>query len=127
MSALVVDTSSWVTYFARGGYEIIDEALAEGRLLLPGLVAAELCSGRMSTRQRSELESFLNDLPLCVTDLAHWVRVGRLRAHLQSRGLLVSTPDAHIAQCALDLDADLLTEDAIFSKVGQKTKLKVLA
>lgn len=126
MSALVVDTSSWVSYFSSSGPSIIDEALAEGRVFLPPLVASELVSGRMTTRQRTELASFLTDLPLCVIDLDHWLRVGALRAKLFSVGLSVSTPDAHIAQCTLDLQGDLLSEDGIFSKVAKKTALKVL-
>lgn len=126
MSVLVVDTSSWVSYFSSSGPSVIDEALEEGRVFLPPLVAAELVSGRLTSRQRAELESFLADLPLCVVDFAHWLRVGSLRAQLFSVGLSVSTPDAHIAQCALDVQGDLLSEDGIFSKVAQKTPLKVL-
>ncbi len=127
MSALVVDTSSWVSYFSSSGPSIIDEALAEGRVFLPPLVASELVSGRLSARQRTELESFLTDLPLCVVDLPHWLRVGSLRAKLFSVGLSVSTPDAHIAQCTIDLEGDLLSKDGIFSKVAKKTALKMLA
>ena len=126
MSALVVDTSSWVSYFSSSGPSVIDEALVEGRVFLPPLVAAELVSGCLTSRQRAELESFLSDLPLCVVNFDHWLRVGALRATLFAAGLSVSTPDAHIAQCALDLQGDLLSEDRIFSKVSPKTPLKVL-
>lgn len=42
MSALVVDTSGWVTSFAQRGPSVIDEALAEGRVYLSPVVAAEL-------------------------------------------------------------------------------------
>ena len=127
VSALVVDTSSWVTYFAHTAPSVIDEALAEGRLYLPPVVVAELLSGRMTPRQRRQLESFLLDLPLCEQNLEHWMRVGRLRAHLFSKGVSVSTPDAHIAQCALDLNADLLSEDQVFSRISQKTSLRLLS
>lgn len=126
MSALVVDTSSWVTYFASTGPSVIDEALAEGRVYLPPIVAAELMSGKLSNRQRSELESFLLDLPLCVHNLEHWIRVGKLRALLFSKGLSVSTPDTHVAQCALDLNAPLLSEDRVFFNISQKTPLRLL-
>jgi len=125
VSALVVDTSSWVTYFSHAGPSVIDDALGEGRVVLPPVVAAELVSGKMSARQRAGLESFLMDLPLCESDCEHWVRVGRLRAHLFSQGLSVSTPDAHIAQCAIDLDADLLSEDRVFIKMATKILLKL--
>lgn len=126
MSALVVDTSSWITYLAHTAPSVIDEALAEGRVYLPPLVVAELLSGKMTTRQRGQLESFLLDLPLCDQSFEHWVRVGRLRAHLFSKGLSISTPDAHIAQCTVDLNGVLLSEDQVFSKISQKTSLRLL-
>ncbi len=127
MSALVVDTSNWVTYFAHTGSSVIDEALAEGRVYLPPIVAAELLSGKMTARQRGRLESFLLDLPLCEHSLEHWMRVGSFRAHLFSKGFNVSTPDARIAQCALDLNAELLSEDQVFFKIAQKTSLRLLS
>lgn len=111
MSALVIDTSSWVSFFAGRGDERIPEWLEEGRVHLPPVVAAELCSGRLGARQRAALESLLGDLPLCASGLDHWIRVGRLRAELRARGVTVSTPDAHVARCALDLGAELRTED----------------
>ena len=118
MSALVVDTSSWVSYFAGRGSPLIDDALAESRVHLPVVVAAELLSGRLSARDRKDLEDLLSDLPLSGTEREHWFRVGRLRAGLQPRGVTVSTPDAHVAQCALDLGGSLLTEDRVFRLIA---------
>lgn len=125
MSALVVDTSSWVAYLGRGDGDLLDEALAEGRVHLPPVVAAELVSGKMTPGQRRALEQLLADLPLCATGFDHWVRVGRLRASLAARGLQVSTPDAHVAQCAIDLDGRLLTEDAMFARVARLAPLRL--
>ncbi len=126
MSAILVDTSSWIAYFNHGEHSIIDEALREGRVYLSGLIAAELTSGKLSPSQRSAVESFLGDLPLFEDDLQHWCRVGRLRAQLLSKGLTVSTPDAHVAQCAMDLQGDLLTRDKIFLKIANKVALTIL-
>ncbi|GJL61358.1 MAG: hypothetical protein NPIRA04_00120 [Nitrospirales bacterium] len=127
MSGIVVDTSSWIEYFNQGGHAIIDEALVEGRVYVSGVIAAELTSGKLTTRHRSALESFLGDLPLVQDDLQHWFRVGQLRATLLTKGLTVSTPDAHVAQCALDLQAELLTEDAVFTKIARKVSLQLLS
>ena len=127
MSALVVDTSSWIAYFAGRGAEEIDEALAEGRVMLSPLVASELLSGALDAQQRNDLEDLLADLPLCDSDLTHWFRVGRLRAALRSRGVSVSTPDAHVAQCALDCGGTLLTEDRVFAQVARHTRLRLAA
>lgn len=126
MSALVIDSSSWISYFAGRGSDLIDVALQEGRVYLPVVVAAELLSGRMTVRERTRLEELLNVLPLASADLSHWFRTGRLRAALRVKGLSVSTPDAHVAQAAIDLDADLLTEDRIFKHIAKQHPLKLV-
>ena len=126
MSALVIDTSSWIAFFREGSDDaIIEPALEEGTVYLPLVVAAELLSGRMAERARGDLEEFLLTLSLCPADVAHWFRVGRLRNSLAARGLSISTPDAHVAQCALDLGAELLSADTIFRLVARHTKLSL--
>jgi predicted nucleic acid-binding protein len=126
VSALVIDTSSWISYFAGTGSALVDEALAEGRVHITPIVAAELLSGRLTPRRRGELEDLLSDLPTCVADLDHWFRVGALRAGLRTKGLNVSTPDAHVAQSALDMRADLLTEDALFRRIAAHRPLRLV-
>lgn len=126
MNALVVDTSSWVPYLAGREDGRIEAALGAGALHLPPVVAAELLSGRLERRRRAALESLLADLPVCPASLDHWFRVGRLRAALAARALSVSTPDAHVAQCALDLDAELLTEDAVFARIARLAPLRLV-
>ncbi|MBI4613028.1 MAG: PIN domain-containing protein [Planctomycetes bacterium] len=127
MSGLVVDTSSWISYLAGGGSGRIEEALEDGRVHLPPVVAAELMSSRLTARERRDLERLLSALAPCAGGLDHWFRVGALRAALSARGLRVSTPDAHVAQCALDLDAELLTEDGIFERIAEVAPLRVAA
>ena len=126
MSALVIDTSAWVSYLAGSGSAQVEESLEEGRAYLSPVVAAELLSGRMTARQRAALEDLLASLPGCEANLAHWFKVGRLRALLAAKGLSVSTPDAHVAQCAIDLDAELLTEDAVFRRIAVHQALRVV-
>jgi predicted nucleic acid-binding protein len=127
VSALVIDTSVWISYFAGKitGSAEVEGALQDGRVVLPPVVAAELLSGRLSHRQRRRLLLLLDDLPLAVSDRAHWYRVGQLRSNLQSSGVTISTPDAHVAQCALDLRAQLLTEDGIFRMVSKLAGLEL--
>jgi predicted nucleic acid-binding protein len=125
VSALVIDTSSWISFFAGRGDDRIPEWLEEGRVHLPPVVAAELCSGKLGAGQRAELEALLGDLPLCRGGLDHWIAVGQLRAELRAKGLSVSTPDAHVARCAIDLGAELLTEDRIFRAVSRHAPLKL--
>lgn len=79
----------------------------------------------MSDRHRGQLEALLRDLPLCDASLSHWLSVGRLRARLLAEGISVSTPDAHVAQCAIELDGDLLTEDSIFKLIAKHEGLRL--
>jgi predicted nucleic acid-binding protein len=67
----------------------------------------------------------LSDLPAVGTDTEHWFRVGKLRAELRAKGLSVSTPDAHVAQCAIDTRGVLLTEDRVFEKIAKVLPLRL--
>ena len=127
MNVLIVDTSSWISYFkGANSFDDLDLALKEGRVYLPSLVAAELLSATLSASERSDLIDFLKELQLCDSSFEHWTRVGALRAELSKRGLHVSTPDAHIAQCSIDLKGYLLTEDRIFKKITDSHPLRLL-
>jgi tRNA(fMet)-specific endonuclease VapC len=126
VSALVVDTSSWIAWLAGAGSPAVDEALDEGRLHLPVIVAAELLSGRLDESERTELQDMLSDLPAVGTEASHWFRVGKLRADLRTKGLSISTPDAHVAQCAIDMGGVLLTEDRVFEKIAKVVPLRLV-
>jgi predicted nucleic acid-binding protein len=90
-------------------------------------VLAELISGARTTSDRAAIGELLQDAPLHPTPLEHWIAVGELRRELRRRGLEVSTPDAHIAQCALDRDALLITRDAIFRRIARYVALRLAA
>jgi predicted nucleic acid-binding protein len=59
------------------------------------------------------------------TPLEHWIRVGDFRCRLADRGVSVSTPDAHVAQCAVERSALLLTRDSVFLRIAQTSELRV--
>lgn len=67
----------------------------------------------------------LEEVPIVETPLAHWIDLGHLQRNLKSRGLTVSLPDAHIAQCALDLKATLITRDSIFRRIAEHVPLRL--
>ena len=127
MSALVVDTSVWVEFLRGKPLPDLELALREGLVLLAPIVAAELLSAPLSQKRRDDLESLLGDLPLHPTPLGHWARVGALRARLARRGLTVPTPDAHVAQCALDVDGRLWSRDRVFAGIAAVTPLRLVA
>jgi predicted nucleic acid-binding protein len=125
VAGIVVDTSEWIEFFAGAEASHIEEALANGSAIMPPIVVAELVSGASTAAQRSSIGELLQDAPVHDTPLEHWIRVGELRGMLRRNGLSVSIPDAHVAQCALDRDAILLTRDKIFTAIARHTKLRV--
>jgi len=125
VSGVVVDTSAWIDYFAGRDMPLLDDALKQGNVVLPPIVAAELVSGAHGARDREQLIEFLEQLPLHETPREHWISVGALRRSCREQGLSVSTPDAHVAQCALDRDALLFSLDDVFPKIARHTRLRM--
>jgi predicted nucleic acid-binding protein len=125
VSGVVVDTSALVDWFAGKEDSLLENALAQGTVVLPPIVVAEVVSGATRAEQRLALGELLQDLTVHETPLEHWIAVGDLRRQLKRRGLNVSTPDAHVAQCALERDAVLVTRDAVFTQIARHVKLRL--
>lgn len=127
MNAVVVDTSAWIDFLAGDDLPSLEEALVHGAIVLPPIVIAELLSGVRRRSERDKVEDMLANLSMHDAPLDHWVRVGDLRRTLRSHGSTISTPDAHVAQCALDVRGLLVTRDAVFSRVANLLPLHVAA
>ena len=125
MSGVVADTSVWIDFLSGRPARLLEDALARASVALPPIVVAELISGAHRSKDRRGLLDLLAHLPLSPTPRAHWLRVGDLRRTLRARGLSISTPDAHVAQCALDADALLLARDAVFDRIALHSALRV--
>lgn len=125
MDAIVADTSVLLDYFERYPVPALERALDYGTLVLPPLVVGEIVSGDLTIDQKMLLAEILTDSLVHETPLAHWIYVGELRRKLRRRGLNVTLPDAHVAQCAIELDALLLTRDDIFPLIARHTSLRV--
>ncbi len=127
MAGVVIDTSCWIDFFGGVGAGSVEEALAHGAAILPPIVVAELISGARSAGDRAAIGELLQDAPLHETPLEHWIRVGDLRRRLAAKGVQITIPDAHVAQCALDRDAVLLTRDAVFARIAEHVPLRLRA
>lgn len=123
--SVVVDTSIWIEFFRGTGAHELEQLLADGFVVLSPIVVAELFSAPLRRQELRSLSAALEDIPIHPTPFAHWHSVGRLRANCAKGGFSVSTPDAHVAQCALDIRGHLWTRDAIFRKIGTSSTLKL--
>jgi predicted nucleic acid-binding protein len=127
VSELIVDASSWIDFFHGVDLPAIEGALERGGVVLPPIVVSELVSGARTPRDLALITDLLTDLPVHETPLEHWIRVGELRRFVRDRGLAVSTPDAHVAQCALDRGARLLSGDKVFPSIAELVPLQLVS
>jgi predicted nucleic acid-binding protein len=123
--SVVVDSSIWIEFFRGKDLPALESALAEGRVLVPPIVVSELVSGAVSRGDARRVRDVVLELDVIDTPRDHWIRVGELRRELRARGLAVSTPDAHVAQCALDVGGILLSSDAVFRRIARLTRLEL--
>lgn len=127
---VIIDTSVWIEYFSGGDAALVDQVdslLEHGLVLMSPVVAAELLSGTRRTDQQVKLKAFIGDLEICEHSLAHWLRVGELRARLLAKGVTVSTPDAHLVQAAHDHRARLFSLDKVFCRLAGKGLVSLYA
>ena len=122
---VIVDSSVWIAYLNGELIPEVDRAASANAVVLAPLVVAEILSGDLSIDERFTFGELLQDFPMQDTPLAHWISLGELRRTLRRRGINVTLPDAHVAQCALDRGALLLTRDDIFSLIATHTALRV--
>lgn len=125
MAGTILDSSIRIQVLAGTPIAAFEEAEAQGALILAPLVVAELISGANRPADRVAIGELLQDAPVHETPLDHWIRVGELRRLLKTKGVNVTIPDAHVAQCALDRDAVLLTRDRIFERIARVTRLRL--
>jgi len=125
VASVVVDTSVWVEFFAGRRPKELVEALENGVVWLPAIVVSELISGAGTAEQREEIGELLQEVAVIETNLEHWIHVGDLRRTLRARGVTVSVPDAHVAQCAIERNAVLLTRDRVFTRIANHTWLRL--
>ena len=123
--AVIADSSTLIDFLDGKPIAQVEDAVAAGTLVFAPLAIAELLSGNTTPRQRETIGEWLQEFPLHKTPLAHWMAVGAMRRMLRSHGLNVTIPDTHMAQCALDLNATLLTRDEIFLRISAHTSLRL--
>ena len=123
--AVIVDTSVWIAYLAGEAIPEVERATSAATVVMSPLVVAEILSGDLSPLSRRTFGELLQDYAMADTTLSHWIAVGELRRTLRAQGINVTIPDAHVAQCALDLDAILLSRDQIFGRIATLTSLRL--
>jgi predicted nucleic acid-binding protein len=125
MDLLVTDASPWVAFFREEFCPLFEAAMKAGILALPALVKVELLGNPLGGRERKALEAALESVPVLGLDEAHLLRAARLKATLDTQGVLISARDAHVIQCAKDAGGALLSRDPLFARIQKSAGVRV--
>lgn len=122
---VVVDTSTWIAYFAGESgkdVDLADQLLAEGRAILVPPVLAEILS---DPRLPNRVESAIMEIPCLPLNEGFWTRVGKLRRRILLQRRKAPLVDVLIAQCCIDHNITLLSRDADFKMLSRLSRLQL--
>ena len=129
MTDVIVDTSVWIASFRATVQPVLlktmRELIGEGRIVVPGIIQAELLRGAKNAKEVQSLHSVLSSQKYLRIEESFWHRLGYFTNQLFLQGINVPLPDAYIALLAIENDLELLHYDRHFDLIAGKTKLKI--
>ena len=130
MDKAIIDTSAWITSF-RPHYDqalsdLVKDLIIKGRVLLPGIIKAELLRGAKSKREYDQLSDLLKGLTYLPVPEEFWERLSEFSFTLFRKGVVVPLTDTYIALLCIENNAPILHCDKHFDLIAQKFPLKIL-
>jgi predicted nucleic acid-binding protein len=124
---VLIDTSGWICFFARRGYEDMKKAISilldEDRVAIAGPILVELIQGAKNIEEKQNIKDYAEGLYwLQITD-EHWYQSAELIFHLRRKGITSSIIDVVIAVLAMDYQYTLLHKDSDFDHIAQNSSL----
>ena len=125
---VLVDTSAWICFFSRRGFEEIKRALSalldEDRVATGGPILIELIQGTRTSEEKETVKNLFRGIHwLSVTD-DHWHQAGEMAFDLRRTGVTSSAIDTLIATLAIGYDCTLLHKDSHFDLIARNSSLK---
>jgi predicted nucleic acid-binding protein len=117
---VIADTSVWIPFFNRpqsAEKRELDTLLDADRIVLVGVVLAELIQGCRTLSEAQSITSKLAGLHFLDTRMTTWKRSGELAFALRRRGLTLPLSDLVIAALALEHQHAVYTLDPHFEQV----------
>ncbi|MCG6536448.1 MAG: PIN domain-containing protein [Syntrophales bacterium LBB04] len=117
---IVVDTSVWIEFFRNSESSLsrhLSTLLRERRVVMVGLVLAEILQGIKAQKEAKAVKESLSKLPYLEITKSVWEIAGDLSAALRKKGITIPLSDLVIAAAALSTDHEVFTVDPHFKKV----------
>ncbi len=130
MNRVIIDTSIWIDFFSPPGDSAVKETIklliSEERVLLPGIIKAELLRGTKSKKEFEMLDELLKGLIYLPVEEDFWGRLSRFSFQLLRKGVAVPLANAYIALVTIENDAFLLHRDKHFGLIARETGLNIM-
>lgn len=117
---LIADTSVWIPFFNQPGSpekREKDALIDADRLVLVGMVLAELIQGCRTPGEANTILSNLTGLRFLETRFSSWKQAGDLSFSLRRKGVTLPLSDLIIAALAIEHRCDVYTLDPHFDHV----------
>lgn len=124
---VIVDTSVLIAFF-KGKSEYVEEIsrlLQENRLVVTGIIIAELLQGLKGLGEEQRISDLLTAVsPIeLTTDL--WVKAGKMSLSLRRKGVSLPLTDIAIAILAIEHDLSVFTLDKHYEKIPEVKIYKI--
>lgn len=129
MDKLIIDTSAWIEAFRpQGDRALVDPVKAlitSGRVILPGIIKAELLRGARDKKEFTKFRDLLEGLTYLGVGEDFWERLSEFSFGLYRKGVVVPLTDTYIALLCIENSLPLLHRDKHFEFIAQKTSLRI--
>ncbi len=126
-SLILVDTSAWICFYSRHGYEAIKRAISylldEDRVAIAGPILMELVQGTRNIAEKEKLKNYVRGLSWLPANDDHWHQSAELAFLLRRKGVTTSSVDTLIAALAIDYHCILLHKDSDFDRISSHSPL----
>ena len=124
---VLIDTSGWICFFSRRGYEEMKEQifilLDEDKVAIAGPILIELIQGTRNEEEKEKVRGYVKGVHwLPVTD-DHWHQSADVAFKLRRKGITTSAIDVLIATLAIDYKCSLLHKDSDFDQISRHSSL----
>jgi len=93
MTKVIVDTSAWIASFRPEGgnslKELVKQLISDGKILLPGIIKAEILRGTKTKQEYQMLDELLSSLTYLPIEDDFWDRLARFSFNLLRKGITI--------------------------------------
>ena len=119
-AGIIVDTCVWIEFFFFFSSEFtlhLKSLLRERKVIMVGMVMAEILQGVKTPKEASLVEQNLAKLPYLEITRDIWVTAGKMSSSLRRAESIIPLSDLIIAAIALSGNHEIFTVDQHFNKI----------